>query len=329
MSNLILILIVLCMTVIAGIFAGAEIGIYQISTIRLRLNVERKKILSIILLKTLKDRHGLLISITLSTNLLHYVITSAVTILLLKKFASPHSAEAATTLIMAPALFVFAELIPKNIFYYRGDALLGSVSPILFTAHKIFEYTGLVLIFKSISNLIMKLSSNKKITAEAITRKSFLQNIFYESHEEGFLSSTQTDLLKRASSLTYLTINSVMTPLSDVIMIDRNTDRAGLLKILKQTKHTRICVYKDTATDITGFINIYESLRNEDDFSDLDAFIKPIRKMDSDTLVAKAIDIMQTEGLKIAMVRGNANRPVGIITMKDLAEEILGDLAEW
>ena len=63
------------------------------------------------------------------------------------------------------------------------------------------------------------------------------------------------------------------------------------------------------------------------------AFVRPIRRLDATTSVIEAIDIMRRDELKIVLVTrtkpGKREVPVGIVTMKDLVEELLGELAEW
>jgi CBS domain containing-hemolysin-like protein len=68
-------------------------------------------------------------------------------------------------------------------------------------------------------------------------------------------------------------------------------------------------------------------------FSSLHGFVKPIRKLSAETTVSDAIKVMQSGNEKIVLVTkagplGREN-PVGIVTMKDLAEELLGELSEW
>ena len=92
-------------------------------------------------------------------------------------------------------------------------------------------------------------------------------------------------------------------------------------------------VYERQPANILGFIDVYEPLTSPEEFTDLDNFIKPIQRIPSNTIVTDAINLMQTENQKIALVTrsGHARqeRPVGIVTMKDLVEELLGELAEW
>jgi CBS domain containing-hemolysin-like protein len=105
------------------------------------------------------------------------------------------------------------------------------------------------------------------------------------------------------------------------------------LNKLKKCAFTRLPVVQGQAGNIAGFVPIYDVLSLTKEFSCLHDFVQPIRKLDADTNVTDAIGIMQQENLKILLVtragRGGRERQIGIVTMKDLVEELLGELSEW
>jgi CBS domain containing-hemolysin-like protein len=124
-----------------------------------------------------------------------------------------------------------------------------------------------------------------------------------------------------------------MIPVNHVQTIDVNSDNSAVLNKLKKCAFTRLPVIEDRAEKIIGFINIYEALSSSEQFNNLHKFVEPIRKVDANTTVTDAINIMQKENQKIVLVtridRAGQEKPIGIVTMKDLVEELLGELAEW
>ena len=334
-DNIILVLVALLAVSFAGLFAGAETGMYQLSRLRLRLGIEKKRLPFILLGKTMRDNPGLLLSTLIGTNLMHYIVTSIVTSLLLSRALSEHKAELFATLLTAPVLFIFAEVIPKNIFYYRADTLMPVLAPFLFVYHKLFSFSGIVPLLKFISaafaRLVTKIDSTK--TAITAVRRSHIEAIFHETREEGFLSPVQTDIINRLVSISHFSIRSVMTPLNKTRAVDVNSGRPILLNALNKSAFTRLLVYDRLPENIIGFINIYEALSSDRQFTGLRDFVKPIRKLAADTIVSDAIEIMQNENQKILLVTTTARlgrqKNVGIVTMKDLVEEFLGELTEW
>ena len=335
LNSIILILLIVFLVVLSGFFSGAETGIYQLSRLRLRLGIEQKRLSFVMLGKSLRDSPGLLISMLIGTNLANYLATSIVTLILLSKVEVEHTAALFATILTAPTLFIFSELIPKNIFFYRADSVMPRVGPLLLAFHKLFTWCGIVPLLKFISRNFARVTGLPALseTAMAVAHQPHIKAIFQATQEESFLSPVQTDIINRLANISYLGIKSVMTPINKVRMVELNSDRPALLDKLKKYAFTRLPVYEGGPANIVGFINIYDCLSSPEQFSDLHNFIKPIRKLGADTIVTEAIKVMQSENRKIVLVMrtGHAgrDRPIGIVTMKDLVEELLGELTEW
>jgi len=281
------------------------------------------------------DRAGLLLSLLVGNNLTHYVVTSIVTYLLLSQVEVAPKAELYATLITAPMLFVFAELIPKNIFFYRADYLMACFAPVLYAFHTLFTWCGVVPLLKFMSRIFIYLTGSPipSKTMISTVQRHHIRAVFADIREEGILSPVQADIINRLVDISNIALRAVMTPIKQVVMVDVNSDRQALLKIVKRYSFTRILVYEGQPVNILGFVNIYEALSSPERFSNLHKFVEPIRRLRANATVISAIDIMRQEKQKIALVTrmGGARKEksVGIVTMKDLVEELLGELAEW
>jgi putative hemolysin len=334
-GNIVLASAVVFFVVLAGLFAGSETGMYQFSRLRLRLGIEKKRLPFIILGNCLSDSQGLLLSMLIGTNLAHYLTTSIVTSVFLGKVQTEHTAEFFATILTVPILFIFAELIPKNMFFYRADLLMPYISPVLYFFHKLLNWCGIVPALKLISGFFARLvglaASSRTFIATAQRHK--VQAILQDTHEEGILSPVQSDIINRLVGISHVHIGSVMIQIQNVETVDVNSDDSALLNKLNKCAFTRLPVTEERAGNVIGFVSIYDALSSSEKFSDLRSFTKPIRKLDADMAVIDAMNIMQKENHKIALViragHFGRQRPVGIVTMKDLVEELLGELAEW
>jgi CBS domain containing-hemolysin-like protein len=319
----------------AGMFAGAETGMYRLSRLRLRLGIQRRKLAFVMLGKSLSDSAGVLVSMLIGNNLSHYAVASIVTYLLYSSLQDEYVAEATATLITAPTLFVFAEVIPKNIFFYRADVLVPYLAPVVFVFNKVCCWCGIVPLIKFVSG------GFGRLTGTAAAPKMFIpavpshhiRTILHDIREEGIFSPVQTDIMSRLASVTNITVRTVMTPLRLIEMVGVNSSRSVLMEKLKRCEFTRLPVYDEHQKNIVGFVNIYEALSGSQDFTDLSSFVKPIRKIGANIGVIETINIMQVENQRIVLVtkadRSGRKRPLGIVTMKDLVEELVGELAEW
>jgi len=334
-NNVLLVFFSAIAVAMGGLFAGAETGMYRLSLLRLRMGVEKKHLPFVILGRCLHDSPGLLLTLLIGTNLSHYLTTSIVTSMFLSSAGSEHKAEMYATFVTVPILFVFAELIPKNIFFYSADMLMPYVSPLLYLLHRILTLSGIVPLLKRISALFARLTglvADSKSVMTSVQRHK-VQALLREIHEEGILSSVQSDIVNRLVGISHVRLRAVMIPIHDVETVKIDSDRSALLNRLRKCAFTRLPVVEGQVANVVGFVSMYEVLSQSREFADLRDFVKPIVRLDADMTVTDAIGIMQKDNLKIVLVtraaRGGRERPIGIATMKDLVEELLGELAEW
>lgn len=336
-NNIFIVLAVVFCIMLGGLFSGSETGLYQLSRLRLRLGIEKKQLPFVILGRCLRDSSGLLLSLLIGNNLVNYLATSLVTSSFLTRFGVEfeHRAELFATLLMVPILFIFSELIPKNVFLYRADVLTPYFSPVLYTFYKPLKWSGILPVLKFISSSFARMvglaASSRTFIASAQRHK--VQAILQDTHEEGILSTVQSDIINRLVGISHVHIGSVMIPIHNVETVDVYSDDSVLLNKLNKCDFTRLLVTEGKAGNIIGFINIYEALSSSEEFRNLRGFVKPIRKLDADMTVIDSMNIMQKENQKIILVvragRFGRQRQIGIVTMKDLVEELLGELAEW
>ncbi len=318
----------------AGLYAGAETGMYQLSRLRTRLGIQHKKWLYILLGKCLNDKNPMLITLLIGTNISHYFATSMAAMLILSHNVNESAAQWLTMIVITPILFLFSELLPKNIFFRYADKLMPKVSPILYISQVILKCTGFSWAIGIISKQKWALSSANSSDSDSIF-STHIRNILRETNQECLLSSTQNDLIYRVSGISQLRLASVMTPITHVQKLDQDSRKNDLENKLKLFEFTRYPVYSHKKITITGYIDIYQCLSSKNDFDNLDEFVHPICKMSAKLTIPEAISKMQKENAQIALVIKSSSfakaepKPIGIVTMKDLIEEIVGDLSQW
>jgi len=292
------------LVVMSGLFAGAETGMYQLSRLRLRLGVQRKRLPYVMLSRSLRDGSGLLLTMLIGNNLVNYLATSIVTIRFLGTSLTQHAAELSATAVTVPVLFVFGEVIPKNLFFFRADTLMPIVSPVLYTLHKILTWCGVVPALKLISGLFTRLTGLADSSRTVLTsaRRHQAHALLQETHEEGLLSSVQSDIVSRLIGISHVRLRAVMTPMHDVETVDAGCDRASLAAKLRKCEFTRLPVVEGLPSSIVGFVSIYEVLGTGKDFTDLRDFIEPLTRLDAEITVTDAIGVMERDSLKIVLV---------------------------
>ena len=326
--------ILLCIVLLAagGYFAGTETGIYRVSRFRVRLGLRLHRPLYAILMKLLDDGQGVVLTTLIGTNLFCYLSTCLVTYILLHS-GTTHHAEAITTLVMTPALFIYVDIIPKSVFYYRADALMPLLSGPLWLFHTILTRFGIISVLKGLSQGLNHLfgSSADMPTALAMTGRHEVRQILHETREEGFLTPTQQDMLHALIDSQDLRVDSILIPLAKAHMLPVESNRSAVLECLRNSPPDRIAVFEKNREAILGWIIPSLVVAEHREFSDVRPFLHPIGWIASDLPILDAIDRMADDNLRIAAVRdprkakGSESWAVGIVTLRDMVEQVTAD----
>ncbi len=321
---------ILLLFLLSAFFAGTETGIYRMSRLRLRIGVQQKKSAYRILKSTLKDGQGLILSVLLGNNLVNYLLTSLVTVMLYARLSDSHAAEIYATIILTPTLFLFGEIIPKVLYYHKANTLMPSLAWLIWFANRLFRLTGAVAVLKGISRGLSFLFSSLADTAKAVdvTQRHQVHQIIHETQEEGLLSDAQKEMMSRLMEISSTSIESVMLPLKNVQMLPLNTSNASLLEHLRTNSRPRQLVYDGKPNNIVGFIPTYEVLGRGEEFEDLKKYTVGLLEISRKVSVIQAINTLRNQNSTMALVTEKTKqqkKTVGIITMTDMIEALTGD----
>lgn len=318
------ILVFLCI-VASGFFAGAETGIYRLSPLRLKLGRKLKPKRYAILERLLHDKQSMIFTTLSGTNLSHYIATSIVTGLLMTIAGSEHLAEAYATAILTPILFIFGEVLPKNIYFNCPDRTMPPSAWLLMISKKIFTACGIIPALKFLTALAEKITGLSRTTEKLITtaRKHEILEIIRQTHEEGILGRVPAALIDRFVSVSKVPAGSAAIPISKVNLVNIKTSYNELLEKLKTCDEQYWLVYDDFK--IAGYIDIYQTLNCGRDFSNLNEFVKPVLEISEQKSMAEALDIITSEKIILVIRKSilpERKTPMGLFTLNKLIEEI-------
>jgi putative hemolysin len=331
MTTLLLIIMILFLYVCSAFFSGSETGIYRLSRFRLRLGVEQHRPFYKQLSYAVKDGQGLILSLLLGNNLVNYLATAFTTWTLLRLLQDEGLVEFYTTAIIAPTLFIFGEIIPKSVFFYRADSFVGPLAPAIWGTWRIFTASGAIRLIRWLLRLFSRILGVSVDTAAAVdvTHRSQVRQLLTETQEEGQLSSLQKDMMKRLANIPEVSTGTILIPIHKVEMADVKASRYDLMQILGRSPHRRIPVYENDKNNILGFVEIERLLADSNDSPDIRKSIQPLLRLSASSSVLDAISLLRKGNHPIAAVTADLSsggKILGILTLKDLVEELTGEL---
>jgi putative hemolysin len=323
---------------LSGFYSGTETGLYCANRMRLRLRAHRGQKSARRLQSLLNDRSGLLFTTLVGTNAANYLAPVCLTAIFLGSIeldaslatreGLQHRAELLTTLILTPIVFIFGEIVPKNIFQRHADRYMLRAAGLLSFTHQIVRFSGLIRLERTISEFVIRRFQRQPIGVSALHSRLQMYEMLREGATDSGLTRTQLFILERIPTLKALRLASVMTPRLRAIMISENASPPEIEKIVRQSRYSRMPVYRSTRTNVVGTIHIIDLLTQPPDET-LKSHIAPPVSLPHTMTVIRALESLQSQRRRMAIVVDNNDKCLGLVTVKDLVEEIIGELDAW
>ena len=310
----------------SGYYSGIEMGIYCLNRVRLRHRIDRGWRSAKIIDRHLQNPRALLCTILIGNNIANFIAAALFAGILEKRTSLLH-AELFTTIILAPILLVFAEVTPKNLFRKKSDTLLYSIAPTLDISHKLFY--PLVILLTWISKIPFIFFGNPRKDDYTFLNPRRLMYFFSEGTEDGSLSGYQNLMTRNILKLGGVPVKRVMIPLKDIVSVPYDVDTLKLADLIRNKPFSRLPVYHGRKNDIAGIINLLEFLSSHEEGNDIKRFVNAATYLNESLPVDDALFTLQKARQRMGIVIDKNKKTVGIVTIKDLVEEIVGELTVW
>jgi putative hemolysin len=188
-----------------------------------------------------------------------------------------------------------------------------------------------VLIFmNAVGNRLLRLLRLKGAEDAAVHTVDELRLIIEDTEEAGLLESDQAIFVRNVFELTDKTVRECMIPREKMDALEFNTPSQRILEIVRECGHTRLPVYEGSLNNIVGILNTknlfyFFSLQNA---VVLDDALYPATFLAPDELISNAMRLFKKTRRPMALVRDADNHILGLITLEDILEEIVGELED-
>lgn len=261
-------------------------------------------------------------TILICTNIVHIAAASVVTVNVTRMWGV--SAVTLSTLITTIAVFFFGEMLPKSIARKYSEKIALSTAGILRLIMTLLTPLSALLTFiGNAASSLTKGDSDVSVTEDEI------YDIIEDMTEQGTLDEDQGDLISSALMFQEVTVESILTSRVDLAAVDVNMSQQEILDMIKNTNHSRLPVYEGTIDHIIGILSIRKYIRTYL----LEGEIKDVRELIDDVLFvhqsAKIDDLfteMTEKKLNVAVVTDNYGGTLGIVTIEDILEELVGEI---
>lgn len=318
----VLVISLIILIILSAFFSGSETALMSINIAKVRSLVKQKKKGSASLFRLKQNPHKLLIIILLGNNLVNIGAASIATVVFTELFGS--SGVGIATGIMTFLILVFGEITPKTFAAQNAERLsLLIARPIEILG---FILSPFVKFFELISKLMSKILGSKE---EKQLSEEELKTIVTMGREEGILNREAAEMMHNILEFEGTKVEEVMTPKTEVAFINSNAKLSNIIDYVTKTPFSRYPVYEKTEDKIIGILDVDDVLKYIKK-KKLDVKVKSIVRDVSFVPETKEIDDLliefQRKEVPMAIVVDEYGDVVGLVTMEDILEEIVGDI---
>lgn len=313
---------------------------FSVNTFALRI-FSRAKLQDAFENRSKKDRTDIIAKnaekLALACSLYRLVFNMCILLLLLAGFATarqstPEISDYLATFIIAAVIFsIFSLAIPHAWAKYAGEEILSRTYKLL-TFFSALAWP-ILYIFRLYDGLVKRLVGVAETTPEEDReekQEEFLEGL--ERHKiEGIVDEEEQEMIENVLELSDRTADEIMTPRTDVVAVDVNSDLPAILETIKQGGHTRVPVYEENIDNIIGFIYAKDLLaeigKDAADFN-LRSKLRSAYFVPETKLLRTLLHEFQNQKLHIAVVLDEYGGTAGIVTLEDILEELVGEITD-
>ena len=317
-----------CLVIFSAFFSSVEIAYVSLNRMRLeKLADDGKK--SAKSASALVERQNDVISTLLvGNNLVNTAASSIATVVTVSLLKDEAVGAVVSTAVTTVILLIFSEIIPK---------MIGKRMAVPYACVASYPLRVLMVIFRPVTwivggfvSAISVLWKKKGDEDVATVTEDEIANIIETVEEEGVIDEDQSELLQSALDFSDITVEQILTPRIDVCAVDLDDDLKDTLSMLMESKFSRFPVYRDSIDHITGVLNLSSFMKDIANVGvenvNLADHVKETAYVHKTTKLPDALEKMRESKLHMIVVLDEYGGTLGIVTMEDILEQIVGDI---
>ncbi len=323
-QNIIQAIILILLVFLSAFFSSAETAMSCVSRVRIKTLVEENNKRAIAVQRILDDYQNMLSAVLIGNNIVNLSASALATIYVQRIWGD--WAISIGTGVLTIVVLIIGEIIPKTIATTYPENMALFYSRVILLIMRVL--TPIIWIVNVVADIVLKILKVDKNSHQLMTEKE-LKTYVDVSHEDGVIESGEKEIIYNVFEFSDAVAKDVMIPRIDMSCVSSDAEYHEVMRVFKQEMYTRIPVYEDNQDNIIGLINIKDMVlvSDKDNFKISDylreAYYTYDYKKTADLLME-----MRKNAQNVAFVLSEYGATVGMITLEDLLEEIVGEIRD-
>ena len=316
--------VIIIMVLLSAFFSSAETALTTITEVKIRSMLEEGRKGAVTLQKVVENYGKMLSTILIGNNVINIAASALVTTFTIEIVGDNYIGYA--TGILTLCILLFGEIVPKNVAKIKSENLAIIYAPVIYTL--MIVLTPVIWVVDHVARALLWLIHINPDEKNAITEAE-LRTYVDASFEDGAIESGEKTLINNVFDFSDSIAKAIMIPNVDMVCVEENACYEEVLATFREHMYTRLPVYHEDTDHIIGIVNIKDFILVED--KENFAISDIMRECYYTHEYKKTSDLLKEMRLKtssMAFVLSEYGECVGMVTLEDLLEEIVGEIRD-
>ncbi|MCU7906398.1 MAG: hemolysin family protein [Candidatus Thiodiazotropha sp. (ex Epidulcina cf. delphinae)] len=317
-------LIIIVFLLLKGFFSGSEIAMVNSDKLKLRHQAKLGNRGAGMVLKLFKTPDVILGTTLVGTNIATVTISTLGALLCIDLFGS--TGDLISVVVLTPVLLIFGEVVPKSVFQQEADSLVSRLIYIL----RFFSYVfyPVIFIFSRVARLVTRIVGGGTVPQNMFITREELRVLLDVSDSTSDPQTIDRKRIRRIIRFADTTVGEAMIPLPDVVGFNEVRNMKEAVRLVMKHGYNRLPVYRGNITNVKGILTLdtWDLMLPDVEDQPISDYISPVLYLSPRQTIDRALPMLQARKDHMAVVVDEFGSAVGILTMEDVFEEVVGEI---
>jgi putative hemolysin len=325
MEIFLLLLSMVILLLLKGFFSGSEIALVNSDKVKMQAMASQGHRGAKAVLKLFRTPDVLLGTTLVGTNISTVVLTTLGALLLIRQFGE--RGDVIAFLLFTPIFLIFGEIVPKSVYQQKSDF----ISPIIIYPLRIFSFLvyPLVFVFSRAARVCARMLGGGKTGQALFMTREQIRSIVEMAEMTSNVDAFDRGRVRRVIRFADTTVGEAMIPVAEVAAVsEEKASSSDVIELVRRRGYNRLPVYRGNITNITGVITLttWDLMDSTLPARPLTELVKKAHYVSPYQTIDQLLPILRERADHMAIVVDEFGSAVGMITMEDVLEEVVGEI---
>jgi CBS domain containing-hemolysin-like protein len=324
MDFLVSLLGMVLLLLLKGFFSGSEIALVNSDKLKLHHKANQGNRGARMVLKLFQTPDVVLGTTLVGTNISTVVLTTIGTMMMIRHFGE--AGDLYAVLLFTPLFLILGEVVPKSVYQQKSD----EIAPIFVYPLRVFSalFYPVVFIFSRIARLGARMAGGGKTEQNVFITREQMRMVVEMADRGASVDLFDRARIKRAIRFAETSVGEAMIPVAEMTAINRNRDTRSAIQQVRRRGYNRLPVYSRNISNIVGIVTLttWDLMDPELPERSIEDLIKPAYYVSHYQSIDQLLPILRTREDHMAVVVDEFGSAMGMITMEDILEEVVGEI---